>query len=55
MDKRDPTDVLSVEVMFGIVKDSKCMQKSRIYDKYMPLVKSSHVKFLEDYVERICR
>lgn len=51
---KDPTDVLSVEVMLGVVNDSKFLTKSKIFDKYQYQVRPSQEIYLEKYIERIC-
>lgn len=51
---KDPTDVLSVDVMLGVVNDSKFLTKSKIFAKYQYQVRPSQEVYLERYIERIC-
>ena len=32
---KDPTDVLNVDLMMGVIKDSKLMKRNEVFNKYV--------------------
>lgn len=52
---KDPTDVLNVDVMMGVIKDSKSMNRNEVFNKYVNEIRPSQVCYLEAYIGRICR
>ncbi len=50
---KDPAEILGIDVMFSIIKDSKSMSRVILEEKYLKRVGQSKIRYLKRYLDRI--